>query len=149
MATVKILFLDFDGVLNSTRSSLVQNGFDNLSVKLLYKFLKENDVKVVISSAWRYSWTIEDLRYIFEQTHLWEDASDIIIDMVGTEPATRGWQIDGWIFRYEKETGNNVKFVILDDRDDMEPYMHRLVKTDMDDGLLYKHYQQLLEKMNG
>lgn len=142
---VKILFLDFDGVLNSNRSILVYNNtnFDPIAVGLLRKFVIENNVKIVITSSWRYTNSLQEMRDMFNVDFSWFDADELIIDVTGEEETTRGWQIDSWVYRYESQNKSHVRLAILDDRDDMEPYMHRLVRTEMDDGLLVSHYKKL------
>ena len=60
---MKVLFLDIDGVLNSTRTAVANGGyphelhhreaFDWTSIKLLQRLCDSAGVLVVLSSAWR------------------------------------------------------------------------------------------------
>src|SRR5712672_1139360 len=58
-----ILFLDFDGVLNSDLSAK-QSGsrykFSTASVTALNKILQETAARIVISSTWRENWTLKE-----------------------------------------------------------------------------------------
>lgn len=56
---VKVLFLDFDGVLHPTHFTQ-QDAFSNASI--LEALLTDYDVGIVISSSWRFTHSIEALR---------------------------------------------------------------------------------------
>jgi hypothetical protein len=74
---MKIIFLDFDGVLNSEnwyrrrfneidRDTAAGNyplyEFDPLSIDQLNRIVKETDAKVVVSSTWRIGKSVEELQ---------------------------------------------------------------------------------------
>src|SRR4051812_35357809 len=71
----KIIFLDFDGVLNSQlwykarKTSQWRPGDHDLSpdsVKLLNVLVKQTGAKVVVSSTWRLNRTVEELQTILD-----------------------------------------------------------------------------------
>jgi hypothetical protein len=128
----KILFLDFDGVLNSETSAR-QTGnrykFSKDSVAALNKILLRTRAYVVISSSWRESWTLT------ENAAFLEHAGVLKGHVVGKTTALgkeRGLEIDAWLnsVPYRVQA-----FAILDDRDDMLMHMHRLVQTNPEIGL--------------
>jgi HAD domain in Swiss Army Knife RNA repair proteins len=55
----KILFLDFDGVLHNTNSSN-EKIFNKLG--LLVEALKEKPCPIVVSSSWRFQYTLDQLK---------------------------------------------------------------------------------------
>ena len=57
----KIIFLDFDGVLNSLRSYAAYGDatFCRTSVDLILTLLKQTGAKIVISSSWRESFSLK------------------------------------------------------------------------------------------
>ncbi len=72
---MKVIFLDFDGVLNSEEFFIMSHhsaddkkgwtetdDFDPYAVKLLNQITKATGAKIVISSAWRINRTIEWLK---------------------------------------------------------------------------------------
>lgn len=153
----KVLFLDIDGVLNSTRSMVaysllfkkhaeVKYEFDPVSVLLLKRVVQETGCSIVISSAWRITYSLEDLRIIFRDHCDWEDIGEIIIGMTGTSAnAHRGGEIQEWID--DNTVGvTNFKYAIVDDNSDMLNHQFkRFVKTDCNVGLDVKSYEKLLE----
>jgi hypothetical protein len=171
---MRILFLDIDGVLNDS-SFLQQANFarnekrkissllnslseaetlrafdlshinsDNVSV--LNDIVEQADCHVVISSTWRVLHTIDEIASLLaERGFLYPER---VIDMTDTGPGIRGKQIQRWLLA----NWDNVDGIcILDDEDDMDPFLPWLVKTDMFAGGLLKRHVQfavnlLLEK---
>jgi hypothetical protein len=62
------IFLDFDGVLHP-EASFSANDFEH--VPRLWESIKpftgENQIKIVLSTAWRESWTFEELKRLFPE----------------------------------------------------------------------------------
>lgn len=140
---MRVLFLDIDGVLNSTASCIAFNGyphdftpsglnkFDHVAIALIRKLCKVGNVKVVLSSTWR-------LEFTPEQT---SDGLGIpCIDRTKSLPGTRGVEINEWLSRHpEVEV-----YAIVDDNSDMLPeQMERFVQTHMDDGLTLREFRKL------
>lgn len=163
---MKVIFLDFDGVLNSTRTYLarekiissskvqqrflthgeIDSGFDIVAVGLLRRLVDKLGAVIVISSSWRYSMSIEMIRRMFTNEFEWEDADDVIIGMTPrSNTGRRGEEIQNWIDN--KTVGiSNFQYVIIDDSSDMEDHQFdRFVKTDYDEGLSYKDYNKVRE----
>lgn len=123
---MKIVFCDIDGVLNTYKGNPGPH-FSKPCIDNLKELLKNKDIKVVVSSAWRML-GLEKIKQIFEQNGI---NSDIIVDITGHEKGDRGIQIDAWL----KRNGNPSDFVILDDDSDMKPHMDKLVQTNSHIGL--------------
>lgn len=133
----KILFLDFDGVVNNvgTRSGmglhipfkcydgsirLTDWGFENIGVfNQLLLWCLENNVKIVISSSWRicigYAKEFNEFFDTVFHEYSWvkrvNSLDSLIIDTTGKARTNRELEIKKWL-----ETNKyNGKFVILDD----------------------------------
>lgn len=137
---MKVLFLDFDGVLNSHQSAVFwhnkrdQSKWENEMYTSWHGTLKEYiaqefcpiamsnieevirrvpDLKIVVSSSWRNGETPETLKKILHPSKLIGDA---IID---TTPyfwgKPRGTEIQDWLDRHPQVTN----YVIIDDDADM------------------------------
>lgn len=107
MSTMKLIFLDVDGVLN-TISERRMWGLDYVSpfrIELVNTICKVTDAKIVLSSAWRKSEKDKD---ILKQNGL---------DWIAQTPITFGWTRAEEIASVIKEK-HPAKFVIIDDLDE-------------------------------
>lgn len=112
---MKLIFLDIDGVMNTCHYNLFQHdkgleGLENLcpiAMLTLNKIIELTGAKVVISSTWRLSKTIEELQDIL-------DNDGFLGEVVGKTPnigfSKRGKEIYHHI-THQKCTG----FVVLED----------------------------------
>jgi hypothetical protein len=142
---MKIIFLDIDGVLNSTRSAIAMGGypapnrnydrFDMVAVELIRRICSK-DVKIVLSSTWR---KCEGWRKILNLP---------IIDKTEDIPALscqRGKEIDEWLQKHSDVE----EYVIIDDDIDMLPKQFEFfVNTDSHNGFLYKDYKTVCRILN-
>lgn len=155
---MRILLLDFDGVLNSVGSFIynermrklglsktpTHESFDPIACSNLQYILEElPDVQIVVSSTWRKYNTLAALQEIFKVNHLLPER------MIGTTPESkegyRGKEIETYLKAHPEVT----EFVIVDDDSDMEPYMDRLVKTDGRNGLTWTDAEKVIEMFGG
>ena len=127
-----LVFLDFDGVLNSTRSAIAMqtyNRFDPIAVMLVERLCVEGEARIVVSSTWRIGHeTTQSLRDRMRDCGALR-LSRYVIGMTGRSK-TRGHEIAEWREAH-KHAG---PYVILDDDSDMlegQP----LVKTDHEYGM--------------
>jgi len=139
-----ILFLDFDGVLNS-HSGLIKRGYDT---DINYKVFEEHvevfnwlcnemmnnedveDFSIVITSTWRKRKSLEEIREILHNTGF--KYPELITDKtVSFRDATRGDEIDEYLKTVgfhmnmaEKDKGKEeeLRFAILDDKVPSEVY---------------------------
>lgn len=143
----KVLFLDVDGVLNSTKS-LVAFGnypmpkvdarekelFDLTSVELIKKVCKDTNTKIVLSSSWR---NCEDWEFVLKGL-LGLDIIDITPTIYdGDRGWFRGNEIKAWLTEHPEVT----KYAIVDDNNDfLEEQEEFFVQTNATNGLSYNDY---------
>jgi len=155
---MKIVFLDFDGVLNSEkffskRMVEIKNGdydplcqIDPEAVKRLSKIVDATGAKIVVSSVWRYSHKLVELREILG--HFGFKGQIIGATPRSHESRYRGEEIDAWLSENGSDRGDPVgRFVILDDDADMEPYMDRLIQTSWKIGLQDAHVNRAIKML--
>jgi len=141
---MKVLFLDFDGVLNIWPAPSRSGIFHKPScTNLEYLIGEVPELRIVISSAWRMLHTLEELKRILKSNSI---DSSRVIGVTGNEQSPnsnehRGFQIECWLKRHP-----NVKtFAIVDDETDMGALKSKLVKTDRFIGLTQENVEKLLE----
>lgn len=156
---MKVLFLDFDGVLNSRQSQTFwekrrdQQFWENQMYSSWEGSLKEYlahefcpialsnveelvdrvpDLQVVISSSWRMGETVESLKKILAPAnHLSKAVIDVTPRFQGKP---RGAEIQDWLDRHPEVT----HYVIVDDDSDMlESQKDHFVKTSSLHGFQY------------
>jgi hypothetical protein len=128
----KIIFLDFDGVLNSqlgyvkTKGSRGQDDLDVTSIDFLNKLVKRTDAKIVVSSTWRLTKTVEELQSILNRNGFDGEVIDKTVDMRRGEDSDcilRGNEILQWMKAHPEIIGCHYfdykKYVIFDDDSDM------------------------------
>jgi hypothetical protein len=151
---MKVIFLDVDGVLNSTRSFVASKytdyiksdvigptvfhnhqNHDPIAIGLVNKLCDNDDIKIVVSSTWRLvgeEGVIKDLRAM----GITGDFATPAITIQLTD--IRGEEVNDWLKNHG--TKNNVTHhVILDDGSDFYPSQPH-VKSNIDIGFSYKNY---------
>lgn len=144
----KILFLDIDGVLNSSRSAIASHGhypwsvdaeelhrFDAVAVNLIRRICEETACKVVLSSTWRLS---EEWVKI---------GPTLMLPIIDRTPSkigltNRGQEINHWL----SDKPQVKKYAIIDDDSDMlKSQLPFFVQTSFKNGMMIEHYDQLIE----
>lgn len=130
-----VIFLDFDGVLNSVMSAVAHVGefddtcgptaLDPVAVKLIGRLATITGAKVVVSSTWRILHTLEELKAIIMNYS--RPLADAMVDVTSRSPgAMRGEEIQMWLIAHPHET-----ILIIDDDSDMLPsQMPSFVQTE-------------------
>lgn len=153
---MKILFLDFDGVLNSMQSRIFwenikdQTAFEEqmktysggilemiamefcpICLSNMDELIRRNpDLKIVISSSWRMSRSVEELKELFKS----ELISSRMIDKTDSFSNIRGEEIQKWLDEHPEVT----HYVIVDDDSTMtEQQKDNFVKTSPLHGFQY------------
>lgn len=118
---MRVIFLDIDGVLNSRQSVeyFKQMNFHEyekmlcpMAMSNLRYLVKTYDLKIVVSSTWRKSRTVEQLSKILSLP---------VLDKTGVLPdQERGEEIKEWLGKNPQVTD----FVIFDDDSDMGEYLN-------------------------
>ncbi len=114
---MKVVFLDFDGVLNSQkfiRSSDAGVILNPESMKILKYVVDKTGAKIVLSSSWREHWNKDNELCDFVGAYInseFKKAGLEIFDKTPQERMDREEQIEKWL----KENPDTSNFVVLDD----------------------------------
>ena len=162
---MKAIFLDIDGVLNSEASviyhfrvlgKLAPRDFEReqralcpiciSNLNYLFEMANDQDLKIVISSTWRLTVNLDEIKKTIEvQGFLFPEK---IID------ATPIWrksdfypgrcdEIEAWLNQHPEVT----EYSILDDSADLGRLIDKAVITDAETGLTLKNAKETLEKL--
>jgi len=158
----KIVFLDFDGVLNY--SDFIQSrvkpkhmsdyagwkkfheGLDPGNVENLNRIIEETGAEIIISSSWRILYTVKQLKIILKSNGF-RFPEKIVgrTDSLGGDKR-RGDEIKKWLIDHRCE---DAVFVIIDDDSDMGDLIERLVQTKwFGKGLESHHANQAIRMLN-
>jgi hypothetical protein len=128
----KIVFLDFDGVLNSERSVQLHGTrcrFAKENVTALNEVLQQTGARLVITSNWREGVMLDEMVGFLERDGV---LPRHVVGKTKCLKKERGLEIDAWLQSVPYAVSS---FVILDDRDDMAMHRERLVKVNPQVGL--------------
>jgi len=132
---VKIIYLDLDGVLK------VNGKFSKAAINNLQKILKAvPEAKIVVSSAWR-SMGLKFVRDLLVDEGIDGDKIMRCTDM--QHRTNRGHHIERDIDKHDIK-----KFVILDDKADMDQVLGHLIQTNTSVGLTSKDAQEAIKMLN-
>ena len=116
----KILFLDFDGVLNTEhyQGLLQYQGkpwqdeygafFDPKAVKQLKRIIDATDADIVVESSWKYL-GLDAMKELWKVRNLPGTIIDITPSLLGKN---KGVEIASWLSKYAKQ---DIRYVIIDD----------------------------------
>lgn len=158
---MKVIFLDFDGVLNS-QASFIMETRKRLNKKkasklcpvnetlcevycsnLQYILEKVPDANIVISSTWR---SIFDLDWLKDKlTSYGVDSSKVIDKTPETFGRARGREIQMWLDDHKEVK----EFVIIDDNHIGGDFEHEIVFTEWNVGLTLNHARKAVEILSG
>ena len=159
---MKILFLDFDGVITTYDSKWC---IETKKLLLVNDIVSQTDAKIVVTSSWKYYNDADDsfkesiynkktdkcspLCYntIYENEAIFERFIDQIYDITDNDGAWRGDEIERWINAHEDEIES---YVILDDDSDFhEDQLFNFVQTDTFEGLTEREVKLCVARLNG
>ena len=153
---MKVIFLDIDGVLNTEKRLLKNNGelyVDKSKIGLLKEIIDQTKAKVVLSSTWRVlaqsKGSKEYTMYEAFEIEL-EKRGIVIFDYTPVFLDNRPLEIKMWI---ESQPNQEIRFVSLDDDFEKEDYDKYgigscLVKTDFSTGMTEEHVKRAVELLN-
>lgn len=151
---MKVIFLDFDGVLNSHQSAVFWHHRRSQKSDLIEScpialsnveelIRRIPDLKVVITSSWRLGEDLNGLKNLLESS---EFIADAIIGSTESFSNTRGDEIEKWL----KEHPEVINYAILDDDNDMlDSQKNNFVKVSQLHGFQFGDIlwaQRILEK---
>ena len=147
---MKVLFLDFDGVINSAKhfkslpperaASEVEyddRSFDKVAIGRLNRIVKDTGCEVVVSSSWRLMYPLGKLCGILRRHGFCGRLLDATEDM---PHGCRGDEIQRWL----DEHPGVERFAIVDDNSDMGHLVGQLVQTQWEHGLQDEHVAALI-----
>jgi hypothetical protein len=152
---MKIIFLDFDGVLTTSKAYGV---LDKEKMALLQKIIEQTGAKIVISSSWRcldldstiYSLTLGK-DYIGTPLDWLKDAVGVTIRPTEDEfNMVEYWSREDEIKMYLKDHAGEIdQFIILDDQEDeFDELLPHLVKTTIKTGITEETVKQAIQLLN-
>ncbi len=127
-----LVFLDFDGVLNTAHSRAhlgTKYGLSPDSIQLLNEIQQESGALIVITSSWRKHWTLRENILALEKSGC---TAGNVVGRTSTAGKNRGRQVDSWLKNVPFPVSS---FVILDDRSDMATHKDHLVQINPETGL--------------
>lgn len=152
---MRVIFLDFDGVLNSSASFIMEKRRRKKDKRITssvsetlchvcssnFQYILDQcpDVKIVITSTWRIQHKISWLRKKMKQYGI--DGSRVIDTTHATFSGWRGREITMWL-----DDNPQVKeYVVIDDNSlIVETHNHRFVKTSWPVGLTLPHAREAI-----
>lgn len=169
---MKVIFLDIDGVLNSTpyldsidhilieqKEAYSKERFDPIAVERLNRLVDSTGAKIVLSSSWRH-YGVEKVQELmkqrgfrgtlFDRTPKSTEMAGMKLSIAMFSMTDRGHNIRAWI-QGNRFCGDNTpvsRFVILDDRNDMCELGKYLIQTPELIGLIDEHVDRATQLLN-
>lgn len=151
---MKILFIDFDGVV-----STFEKGWrlDEEKLSLLKEIIDNTNAKIVVSSSWKVGYNdvdnfIETLggrresETIKNNGNMFQWFCNNIYDITDSNGSWRGDEIQRWIDAHEEEIES---YAILDDDSDMrENQLFNFVQTDGYEGITSREVKLCIKILN-
>lgn len=152
-----VIFLDFDGVVETIYWEEAEDGTFSINIHKsnpyglnnkqaigwLNELYKRVPYDVVVSSTWRYFYSLESLQHLFVKSGFNPE-----INVIGTTPVLyqqRGYEIQQWI-----DDNNFIgDFVIIDDDSDMCHLLDHLIRCDCQLGFTIYDYNKALKMLGG
>lgn len=147
-----ILFLDIDGVLNHRHTVRVPGmpfTCDPVNVRCLNTLIAQSGAGIIITSDWRRWLAWEDLCAVlgaFGVCGPFIGRTPVVLQDYPLSPRPpRGHEVDVWL----QQQRFTAPYLILDDRGDLEPHLHRLIQTHPDTGLMEEHIERAMRLLSG
>lgn len=158
--SLKILFLDIDGVVNCATTAQRHRGvigIDPYMALLVDRIVQATGCKIVLSSTWRL-WP-DSREEVRKQVGEFMDVTPSMPLQGGAEMCERGKEIKAWIKEWESERkpapwlsvkGEKIdRYAILDDNSDMLPeQLPNFFKTSWAVGLTQEIADQVIAHLN-
>jgi hypothetical protein len=139
----KILFLDFDDVLNTAATLERGELFESANIAVLNAVVDRTNAAIVVTSMWRMGATLEELEELLVNAGVHAHGR-----VVGSTPCLtdrpRGAEIAAWL----KQARQPVRqFVILDNLCDMGHLDACLVQTNPECGLVWSQVEEIVHRL--
>lgn len=144
MKAAKILFLDFDDVLNTAATLARGELFEPLNIEALNAIVDRTDAEIVVTSMWRLGASAGELEKLLCASGV-HAAGRVLGATPWLADCSRGAEIQAWFEQAEVAVEG---FVILDDRNDMGHLTPFLVRTDPACGLLSEQVDEVVSRLD-
>ena len=151
----KIIFLDFDGVLNTEhyQGLLQYQGkpwqdeygafFDPKAVKQLKRIIDATDADIVVESSWKYL-GLDAMKELWEVRNLPGTIIDITPSLLGKN---KGVEIASWLSKYAKQ---DIRYVIIDDEYViLDSQLPHFILTNPYEGITEEQANRAISILNG
>ena len=151
----KIIFLDFDGVLNTEHYQGLlqyQNSpwqdeygafFDPKAVKQLKRIIDATDADIVVESSWKYL-GLDAMKELWEVRNLPGTIIDITPSLLGKN---KGVEIASWLSKYAKQ---DIRYVIIDDEYViLDSQLPHFILTNPYEGITEEQANRAISILNG
>ena len=142
---MKVIFLDFDGVINDYLSF---NQINDYNVEVLKRIINEINAKVVVTSSNKYVWQINNNVEGLLNSYYIKGLKEKGIDVFGYTPF-KEYKREQEILDYLKKHPEITQYVILDDDYIIEPLKEHEIFLDLQAGLREKHISPAIKILNG
>lgn len=150
---MKIIFLDFDGVISTYEKGW---RFDIEKIELLKEIVDKTDAKIVVTSSWKRGFTeVDNFIKSFYNKPRNKDLKNVTIfdwfaksiyDITDNNGSWRGDEIQRWIDKHNEEIEN---YVILDDDSDFrDNQLFNFVQTDTYEGITSREVKLCIKILN-
>jgi hypothetical protein len=127
---MRIVFLDFDGVLIPMDGTTISRKPAPSCISALNAITEQTGAQIVVSSSWRNVASIDKLRALLKRWGVKASVIGVTPSIHGRD-ISRGQEIAAWL----KANRDGVEFVILDDDSEMRPLSAYHIQTDKRRGL--------------
>ena len=151
----KILFLDFDGVLNTEhyQGLLQYQGkpwqdeygafFDPKAVKQLKRIIDATDADIVVESSWKYL-GLDAMKELWEVRNLPGTIIDITPSLLGKN---KGVEIASWL---TEQANQNIRYAIIDDEYViLDSQLPHFILTNPYEGITEEQANRAISILNG
>lgn len=140
----KVIFLDIDGVMNSVTTPFgdrrrLSTFLDPSNVAVLNQIVRATGAVVVVTSTWRLTMSIEQLRGHFEEAGCVAEIVDVTPDL---DAYRRDREVRAWLAAQREPPR---RWVILDDDPELDASPDTLVRIDQLVGLSARELPRVLE----
>jgi hypothetical protein len=151
---MKIIFLDFDGVISTYEKRW---RFDMKKLELLKEIVDKTDAKIVVTSSWKRGYTEVDnfIKSFYNKPRnkdlknvtIFDWFANSIYDITDNNGSWRGDEIQRWIDKHNEEIES---YVILDDDSDFrDNQLFNFVQTDTYEGITSREVKLCIKILNG
>jgi hypothetical protein len=144
---MKVIFLDFDGVITIPPKWYLQADL----IKNVKKIVDETGAKIVVSSSWRMSTIEETIDKMIgrpkrcPRNKMLNWFIDNLYDVTHTYKGLRGQEIKDWL----NEHNDIENYVIIDDDGDfLDEQLYHFVQTNYEDGLTDAETKRAIKVLN-